>query len=71
MASRETNDTTQTMIVKLEDGTEAYRPYFIQRSARDENGASDQPAHVRVPIAYPGEEALPIPGGWLIRRLRK
>jgi hypothetical protein len=60
------------MTVKLEDGSEAQRPYALRRRpARTEIGGSDQPEDVRVPIAYPGEEALQVAGGWLIRRLRK
>jgi hypothetical protein len=68
-----TTATTHTMTVKLEDGSEAERPYALRRvpTRRTEIGGSAQPDDLRVPIAYPGEEALQVVGGWLIRRLRK
>jgi hypothetical protein len=66
-----TTPPTDTMTVTLEDGSEAQRPYFIQRAGvRVEiEGADQRPSDRRVPIPYAGEEAFPILGGWLIRRL--
>jgi hypothetical protein len=56
-----------TITVMLEDGTEAQRPYGLRRAS----ASADTDVHARVPIAYPGEEAVPTVDGWLIRRIRK
>jgi hypothetical protein len=53
----------RTMPVTLEDGTEAHRPFTTRRN---EEGAEAQ-----LPTAYPGEEAVFLNGGWVMRRLRR
>ena len=73
MEDKETTSANEnTMTVRLEDGSEAQRPFSVRRgTASVGTGGSAQPSEVRVPFTYPGEEAIAIEGGWLIRRLRK
>ena len=56
-----------TMTVFLEDGTEVQRPFALRRSPRGEvAGPPSEP--IKVPTAYPGEEAVEQGGRWVMKR---
>ena len=60
----------QTMKVILEDGTEEQRPFTLRRTPRQEI-SGPEPEPTRIPVTYPGEEAVPVVGGWRIIRVRR
>ena len=64
----ESSSSPTTMSVTLEDGSTAQRPFAMRRASSLVVGEDP-----RVPMTYPGEEAVPMKGGegWLIRRVPK